>query len=58
MRMRAEERHLAGRQFFFGCTRLDLDASPAAEAVSLCSTTGPSAVEASRIDRREYRKCR
>jgi hypothetical protein len=56
--MRAEERHLVGRQFFFGCTRLDLDASPAAEAVSLGSTTGPSAVEASRIDRREYRKCR
>src|SRR5882762_1634653 len=39
--MRAEDRHLARRQFFLGCMRLDLDASTAAEAFSLGSTTAP-----------------
>jgi hypothetical protein len=44
--MRAEDRHLARRQFFFDCMRAPLDASTAAEAFSLGSTTGPSTVEA------------
>jgi hypothetical protein len=44
--MRAQDRHLARRQSFLGCMRLHLDASTAAEAFSLGSTTGPFTVEA------------